>query len=196
MSSILIVDDEAGVRASLAGVLRDEGYTVDDRRQRRGLPRRRSCGTAYDVDPARHLAAGDRRPRHARAPARAPRRGPGHHDLRPREHRSRRCAATKLGAFDFIEKPLSLEKTVLAVRNALRQRRLEVENRALRARVDRRLRHRRRRAGDGAAAGTDRDGRAVQRPRADLGRERHRQGARRAPDPRARAIGTPGRSSR
>jgi two-component system nitrogen regulation response regulator NtrX len=47
--------------------------------------------------------------------------------------------ATKLGAFDFIEKPLSLDKTVLAVRNALRQRRLEVENRALRARVDRRL---------------------------------------------------------
>ena len=47
--------------------------------------------------------------------------------------------ATKLGAFDFIEKPLSLEKTVLAVRNALRQRRLEVENRQLRARVDRPL---------------------------------------------------------
>ena len=47
--------------------------------------------------------------------------------------------ATKLGAFDFIEKPLALEKTVLAVRNGLRQRRLEVENRALRAQVDRRL---------------------------------------------------------
>ena len=47
--------------------------------------------------------------------------------------------ATKLGAFDFIEKPLSIDKTVLAVRNALRQRRLEVENRQLRARVDRRL---------------------------------------------------------
>src|SRR5690606_34128215 len=27
--TILIVDDEAGVRASLAGVLRDEGYDVD-----------------------------------------------------------------------------------------------------------------------------------------------------------------------
>ena len=64
--------------------------------------------------------------------------------------------ATKLGAFDFIEKPLSLEKTVLAVRNALRQRRLEVENRALRARVDRPLRHRRRQPGDGAAARADR----------------------------------------
>src|SRR5207344_3012565 len=47
--------------------------------------------------------------------------------------------AIKMGAFDFVEKPLSLDKTVLVVRNALRQRRLEAENRALRARVDRRL---------------------------------------------------------
>ena len=41
-----------------------------------------------------------------------------------------------MGAFDFVEKPLSLEKTVLVVRNALRQRRLEAENQALRAKVD------------------------------------------------------------
>ena len=33
--------------------------------------------------------------------------------------------ATKLGAFDFLEKPLSSEKTMLAVRNALRQNKLE-----------------------------------------------------------------------
>jgi two-component system nitrogen regulation response regulator NtrX len=46
--------------------------------------------------------------------------------------------AIKMGAFDFIEKPLSLDKTVLVVRNALRQRRLEAENLALRAHVDRR----------------------------------------------------------
>ena len=39
--------------------------------------------------------------------------------------------ATKLGAFDFIEKPLSIEKTVLTVRNALRQRGLERVNAAL-----------------------------------------------------------------
>src|SRR5262245_12718116 len=45
--------------------------------------------------------------------------------------------AIKLGAFDFVEKPLSLEKTVLVIRNALHQRQLEAENRALRARVDR-----------------------------------------------------------
>ena len=47
--------------------------------------------------------------------------------------------AIKMGAFDFVEKPLSLEKTMLVVRNALRQRQLEAENRALRATVDRRL---------------------------------------------------------
>jgi two-component system nitrogen regulation response regulator NtrX len=45
--------------------------------------------------------------------------------------------AIKMGAFDFVEKPLSLDKTVLVIRNALHQRRLEAENRALRARVDR-----------------------------------------------------------
>jgi two-component system nitrogen regulation response regulator NtrX len=39
--------------------------------------------------------------------------------------------ATRLGAFDFIEKPLSLEKTLVVVRNALRQRRLERKNRHL-----------------------------------------------------------------
>ena len=47
--------------------------------------------------------------------------------------------AIKMGAFDFVEKPLSLDKTMLVVRNALRQRNLEAENRALRATADRRL---------------------------------------------------------
>jgi two-component system nitrogen regulation response regulator NtrX len=36
--------------------------------------------------------------------------------------------ATKLGAFDFVEKPLSLERTLLVLRNALRQRNLERMN--------------------------------------------------------------------
>ncbi|MEO8647937.1 MAG: sigma-54 dependent transcriptional regulator, partial [Acidobacteriota bacterium] len=39
--------------------------------------------------------------------------------------------ATKLGAFDFIEKPLSLEKTVVTVRNAVRNRDLERVNQQL-----------------------------------------------------------------
>jgi two-component system nitrogen regulation response regulator NtrX len=39
--------------------------------------------------------------------------------------------ATKLGAFDFLEKPLSIEKVMLVVKNALDHRRLSLENRRL-----------------------------------------------------------------
>jgi two-component system nitrogen regulation response regulator NtrX len=39
--------------------------------------------------------------------------------------------ATKFGAFDFVEKPLSLDRTLLVLRNALRQRRLQRSNRRL-----------------------------------------------------------------
>jgi two-component system nitrogen regulation response regulator NtrX len=44
--------------------------------------------------------------------------------------------STKLGAYDFIEKPLSLEKTVLVIRHALEQRRLQAENLALREKME------------------------------------------------------------
>lgn len=39
--------------------------------------------------------------------------------------------ATKLGAYDFIEKPLSIDKTLVAIKNALEYQRLEEENRYL-----------------------------------------------------------------
>ncbi len=42
--------------------------------------------------------------------------------------------ATKMGAYDFLEKPLTLEKVVLTVRNSLRQKKLEEENIQLRER--------------------------------------------------------------
>ena len=45
--------------------------------------------------------------------------------------------ATKLGAFDFVEKPLSLEKTLLVVKNAFHQYQLEEQNRLLREQVER-----------------------------------------------------------
>ncbi len=137
MAAILIVDDEAGVRASLGGVLRDEGYTVD------AVDSGEACleqvtRTAYDLllldiwlpglDGLDTLAR--LRERHVDAQVIMI---SGHGSI------ENAVRATKLGAFDFIEKPLSLEKTTLAVRNALRQHRLEVENRALRARVDRRF---------------------------------------------------------
>ncbi len=137
MSSILIVDDEAGVRASLGAVLRDEGYNVDT------VDSGEACldqvtHQPYEVIlldvwlPGVDGLATLERLRERSVDAQV---------IMISGHASVEAAvrATKLGAFDFIEKPLSLDKTVLTVRNALRQRRLEVENRALRARVDRRL---------------------------------------------------------
>jgi two-component system nitrogen regulation response regulator NtrX len=137
VSSILIVDDEAGVRSALGGVLRDEGYLVD------AVPSGEACleqvtRQPYDVIlldiwlPGIDGLATLERLRERRVDAQV---------IMISGHASVEAAvrATKLGAFDFIEKPLALEKTVLAVRNGLRQRRLEVENRALRAQVDRRL---------------------------------------------------------
>jgi DNA-binding NtrC family response regulator len=84
--------------------------------------------------------------------------------------------AIKMGAFDFVEKPLSLEKTVLVVRNALRQRssRPRTGRCARASTVASRWWARATRC---AAARAGRDGGADQRPRADLRRERHRQGA-------------------
>ena len=43
--------------------------------------------------------------------------------------------ATKLGAIDFLEKPISTDKLLLTVDNALKLQRLEAENRALRQRL-------------------------------------------------------------
>jgi two-component system nitrogen regulation response regulator NtrX len=134
---ILVVDDEPGVRSALSGVLRDEGYQVDAVESGEACLDR-LAREAYDVvlldvwlPGADGLATLERmRERQVDAPV-----------IMISGHGSIESAvrAIKLGAFDFIEKPLSLEKTVLVVRNALRQRRLEAENRVLRARVDRRL---------------------------------------------------------
>src|SRR5262249_53891454 len=48
-------------------------------------------------------------------------------------------SATKLGAYDFIEKPLSLEHTLLTARNALSHRRLEQANDLLRHQLETRF---------------------------------------------------------
>jgi two-component system nitrogen regulation response regulator NtrX len=137
MSSILIVDDEAGVRAALSGVLRDEGYTVDAVESGEACLER-VARRPYDLIlldiwlPGIDGLATLERLRERRVETQV---------IMISGHGSVESAvrATKLGAFDFIEKPLALEKTVLAVRNGLRQRRLEVENRSLRARVDKPL---------------------------------------------------------
>jgi DNA-binding NtrC family response regulator len=43
--------------------------------------------------------------------------------------------ATRLGALDFLEKPISTDKLLLTVENALKLQRLELENRQLRSRL-------------------------------------------------------------
>jgi two-component system nitrogen regulation response regulator NtrX len=135
MPSILVVDDEPGVRSSLSGVLRDEGFEVDTAASGEECLDR-AARVAYDVIvldvwlPGIDGIVTLQRLRERRIDAQVVMIS-GHGNIESA------VRAIKMGAFDFVEKPLSIEKTVLVVRNALRQRDLEAENRALRARVDR-----------------------------------------------------------
>ena len=133
--SILIVDDEPGVRSALTGVLRDEGYAVEsvstgemclDRVTRAPFDLIVLDVWLPGMDGLATLARLRERQVDSQVVLIS-----GHGNIESA------VRAIKMGAFDFVEKPLSLEKTILVVRNALRQRRLEAENRALRARVDR-----------------------------------------------------------
>jgi len=136
-ASVLIVDDEAGVRSALSGVLRDEGYQVEAVESGEACLDRLTRA-AYDaivldiwLPGLDGLTTLERlRQRSVDTPVVMI---SGHGNIESA------VRAIKMGAFDFVEKPLSLEKTVLVVGNAVRQRRLEAENRALRAHVDRRL---------------------------------------------------------
>jgi len=123
------------VRSALAGVLRDEGYEVDAVATGEAclerLARQPVDLVILDVWlPGLDGLTTPERMRERRLEA-AVGATSGHGNIESA------VRAIKMGAFDFVEKPLSLEKTVLVVRNALRQRQLEAENRALRAHVDR-----------------------------------------------------------
>ncbi len=129
MHNILIVDDEEGIRQSLKGVLEDEGYKVAavgsgenclDTLRRRSfdvilldiwLPGMDGLETLEKIREAED------------APEIIIISGHGTIETAVR--------ATKLGAFDFLEKPLSLEKTLILVKNAAESKRLRGENRDL-----------------------------------------------------------------
>ena len=135
MPSILVVDDEPGVRSSVSGVLKDEGFDVDAVGTGEECLERANSD-AYDVIvldiwlPGLDGLTTLQRLRERQIDSQVVIIS-GHGNIESA------VRAIKMGAFDFIEKPLSLEKTVLVVRNALRQRDLEAENRVLRAKVDR-----------------------------------------------------------
>jgi two-component system, NtrC family, nitrogen regulation response regulator NtrX len=129
---VLIVDDEPGIRESLRGVLEDEGYTCEavesgeaglEELQRQSydvvlldvwLPGMDGLETLSRIQ---EIPADDR-------PEVVVISGHGTIETAVR--------ATKLGAFDFLEKPLTIEKVAVVVQNAAEQRRLEREVNRLR----------------------------------------------------------------
>lgn len=124
--SILIVDDERGIRETLSAVLRDEGFNTDavesGEECLKAIARRGYGCVLLDVWlPGISGLETLQQMRDANSDV-AVVIISGHGNIETA------VRATKLGAFDFIEKPLSIEKTVLTIRNALRQRQLERAN--------------------------------------------------------------------
>src|SRR5689334_17188246 len=132
--SILIVDDERGIRESLVAVLRDEGFAPDavasGEECLKAIGQRAYGCVLLDVWlPGISGLETLQKMREVNCDA-AVVIISGHGNVETA------VRATKLGAFDFIEKPLSIEKTVLTVRNALRQRKLELANQTLAAELN------------------------------------------------------------
>ena len=125
---ILVVDDEPGIRRSLSGVLEDEGYAAES------VESGEAClaalpGAGFELvlldiwlpgmdgmevlERIQEMPFGER-------PVVVVISGHGSIESAVR--------ATKLGAFDFVEKPLTIEKVTVVVKNALAHRALELEN--------------------------------------------------------------------
>jgi two-component system nitrogen regulation response regulator NtrX len=125
---ILVVDDEPAIRQSLGGVLEDEGYAVaaveSGEACLAALPGSEHELVLLDVwlpgiDGIETLARIQEMPFGERPVV-----------VMISGHGSIEAAvkATKLGAFDFLEKPLSIEKVTVTVKNALAHRSLSIEN--------------------------------------------------------------------
>lgn len=123
-NTILIVDDERGIRETLRGVLEDEGFEIETVES--GLAclkvvetKNYTCilldiwlGEGIDgLETLKQLRENGNDSAVVMIS--------GHGNIETA------VKSTKLGAFDFIEKPLSLEKTILTVRNAIRTKELE-----------------------------------------------------------------------
>ncbi len=130
---ILVVDDEPGIRQSLSGVLEDEGYAVsavaDGEACLETLPGGDFELVLLDIwlpgiDGMEVLARIQEIPFPDR-PVVVVISGHGSVEAAVK--------ATKLGAFDFLEKPLSIEKVSVVTKNALAHRNLAIENSRLKA---------------------------------------------------------------
>src|SRR3989442_3186647 len=128
--SILVVDDEMGVQTSLRAILEDEGFRVEtvgsgeeclDRLAEKDFDLILLDVWLAQIDGMQTLEAIQSFKKNCAVVIIS-----GHGTIETA------VRATKLGAFDFIEKPLSIDKTLLVVNNALRQKKLEEENETLR----------------------------------------------------------------
>jgi two-component system nitrogen regulation response regulator NtrX len=134
MQSILIVDDEKSIRDSLTGILQDEGLSpisvesgeaaivkVSEEKPdlilldiwMPGMDGMETLTRIRDIYPDQLVVIMS-----------------GHGTIETA------VKATKLGAYDFIEKPLSLEKVLLCIQNAVKVGQLVAENRELKAQIN------------------------------------------------------------
>src|SRR4249919_3709949 len=104
MSRILIVDDEPGIRQSLKGAFEDEGFATETVSTGEECLRKLE-ETPYDLVLLDIWLPGIM--------------------ISGLATIATAVTSTKLGAYDFSEKPLSLEHTLVVARNALSHRRLE-----------------------------------------------------------------------
>src|SRR6202051_4886673 len=130
MHNVLIVDDETGIRDSLAGVLMDEGYeaaSVESGEECLKLLRRAHNFEVVVLDIWLPGIDGLETLEKIREKDNAPEviMISGHGTIETA------VRATKLGAYDFLEKPLSIDKTLIIIKNAIDAKRLREENREL-----------------------------------------------------------------
>ena len=134
-NSILIVDDERGIRETLRGVLEDEGFEVET------AASGEACLKAVEADRFACVLLDVWLPQidGLETLKRLREQGNDSPVVMISGHGNIETAvnATKLGAFDFIEKPLSIEKTILTVRNAIKQAELERANENLTEKLNR-----------------------------------------------------------
>jgi two-component system nitrogen regulation response regulator NtrX len=137
MNHVLIVDDETDIRSSLEAILREEDYIVTTAATAaEALELLRDAdfqavlldiwlsGPDGATDGLDLLAAirGDLRNGHPRPGAPEVIMISGHGTIEAA------VRATKLGAYDFLEKPLSLDRTLLVLRNAIQAHHLREDN--------------------------------------------------------------------
>jgi len=129
---VLVVDDEPGIRQSLSGVLEDEGYVVSAVESGEAcldeLGKRNYELALLDI----WLPGIDGMETLARIQEIPLPDGPSVVMISGHGNIEAAVKATKLGAFDFLEKPLSIEKVTVVSANAVKQRRLQIENSLLR----------------------------------------------------------------